>query len=165
MKKLALTILAILLFLSLWRKMLLRKNDKWGSGVFGASRGTRPHLGVDIAMPKNAPVFAPIDMEVYDTSMPYHNDSAYSGYKFTYYDGPNTFDGRMWYVNPDTAAIGKTIRKGEFLGYAQDLNLKYPGIDNHVHFQLRQTKGVTGVDTIEYKGESYANPLNFFNFF
>ena len=145
--------------------MLVRKNDKWGSGVFGASRGERPHLGVDLSVRPNAPVFAPIDMEVYSTSMPYSNDSTYSGYKFTYHDGSNSYDGRLWYVNPDTSLLGKTIRKGEFLGYAQDLTLKYPGMNNHAHFQLRQTEGTPPLDSIEYKGDYYANPLNFFTFF
>lgn len=145
--------------------MLLRKNDKWGSGVFGASRGERPHLGVDIAIRPNAPVFAPVDMEIYDISYPYTDTRALTGYKFTYHDGANSFDGRMWYVNFDSALLGKTIRKGEFVGYAQDLDMRYPGIDNHIHFQLRQIKGVTGVDSIEYNGSNYANPLNFFHFF
>ena len=145
--------------------MLVRKNDKWGSGVFGASRGERPHLGVDLSVRPNAPFFAPVDMEIYSTSIPYSNDSTYSGYKFTYYDGSNTYDGRLWYVNPDTSLLGKTIRKGEFLGYAQDLTLKYPGMNNHAHFQLRQTEGTPPLDSIEYKGDYYANPLNFFTFF
>ena len=145
--------------------MLVRKNDKWGSGVFGASRGERPHLGVDLSLRPNAPFFAPVDMEIYSTSIPYSNDSTYSGYKFTYHDGSNTYDGRLWYVNPDASLLGKTIRKGEFLGYAQDLTLKYPDMNNHAHFQLRQTEGTPPLDSIEYKGDYYANPLNFFTFF
>lgn len=145
--------------------MLVRKNDKWGSGVFGASRGDRPHLGVDVSMRPNSPVFAAIDMEISDVSYPYADTRAYSGYKFTYHDGPNTYDGRIWYVNHDSALFGKTIRKGEFLGYSQDLDIRYPGIDNHVHYQLRQLEGTQPADSIEYNGNSYANPLNFFNFF
>lgn len=32
--------------------------------------------------------------------------------------------------------VGKTVEQGEAIGTAQDLTIKYPGITNHVHFEI-----------------------------
>lgn len=136
--------------------MAIRGNDKWGSGAFGASRGSRPHLGVDLIVEPGAYVYAPFDMKIERISHPYSN-SPYLGIAFSYNRSGNTYDGRAWYFNPLPSVIGRNVSQGEVIGVAQDLTNRYPGITNHIHLQL-QGNNLEGMDYIVYKNKIYLDP-------
>ena len=57
----------------------VRGTDKWGSGHYGAKRGTRLHNGIDIVADYGSDVVSPIDGTVTRISYPYSNDLAYKG--------------------------------------------------------------------------------------
>jgi hypothetical protein len=137
-------------------KMAIRGVDKWGSGAFGASRGSRPHLGVDLVVQPGEYVYAPFDMKIERVSYPYTN-SPYMGVAFVHNRGGNSYDGRAWYFNPLPSVIGRNVSQGEVIGVAQDLTNKYPGITNHVHLQL-QGSNLEGLDYIIYKNKIYLDP-------
>jgi hypothetical protein len=137
----------------------IRGKDVHGSGHFGASRGNRPHLGIDIITQDGAGIYAPFEMYVDRKSNPYFDDTHLTGIKFTTALDNITYDGRMWYFSPDSNIVGRFVDKGEFIGIAQDLVKKYDGITNHIHFQLRTRDSVPQeIEQIDYNGWTYINP-------
>ena len=141
------------------RSYIVRGVDDWGSGAFGASRGNRPHLGLDLVVLPGESVYAPFDMEVQRISNPYTN-SPYTGIAFRSTTDTTVFNGRLWYFTPQSDIVGNNVRKGEVIGTAQDLGLKYPGITNHVHLQLASSLPDSN-DAILYKSYYYNNPINY----
>jgi hypothetical protein len=139
--------------------VIIRGQDQWGSGAFGASRGNRPHLGVDIVVDSNSQVYAPLDMEITRISRPYASGS-FSGVAFTHTARDIDFGGRLWYFTPRPGIVGSFVRKGELIGVAQDLNDKYPGITNHLHLQLESFLADDS-EQIVYNGKRYVNPINY----
>ena len=137
----------------------IRGTDAWGSGHFGASRGSRPHLGIDIITVPNEPIYAPVDMYIERVSYPYIDSTSLKGIAFnTQVNGVN-YDGRLWYFVPDASLIGRDVNKGQFIGYAQGLQERYSAITDHVHLQLRTKSSVdNSMDSIEYNGWTYINP-------
>jgi len=140
----------------------IRQSDAWGDGYFGASRGDRPHLGVDYVVNEGEVIYAPCDMDSFNLSYPYSfgtNDTyILTGARFnTKIDGVN-FDGRLWYFTPYSHLFGRDIPKGTPIGVAQTLQHRYAGITDHLHFQLRTETDL--VDSINYKGWYYVDPYN-----
>lgn len=121
-------------FKSIVRGMKSRGFDqKYGSGQFGASRdhGKRHHSGLDVLAAAREPVFSPIDGEVIREAVPYppfsglliRGTGEYAGYEV-----------KLFYV--DGLMCGP-CKAGSIVGYAENLGVKYPGIPNHVHMEVR----------------------------
>lgn len=140
----------------------IRQSDAWGDGYFGASRGDRPHLGVDYVVNEGEVVYAPCDMDSFNLSYPYSfgtNDTyILKGARFTTKINGVNFDGRLWYFTPYSHLFGRDILKGTPIGVAQTLQHRYAGITDHLHFQLRTETDL--VDSIDYKGWYYVDPYN-----
>jgi murein DD-endopeptidase MepM/ murein hydrolase activator NlpD len=108
-------------------------DQRYGSGQFGASRnqGRRHHKGLDILAAARAPVFSPIDGEIIREAIPYppfsglliRGTGEYAGYEI-----------KLFYV--DGLMCGP-CKAGMIIGYAENLSIKYPGIPNHVHMEVR----------------------------
>ncbi|NJM33060.1 MAG: M23 family metallopeptidase [Limnobacter sp.] len=114
----------------------IRQTDSFGSGYFRAPRGGRLHAGVDFSVDAGADVFAPISGKIVRRSYPYAHDLRFQGLII---EGEGVFTGfsvTLWYVKPIEVKIGKIVKKGERVGIAQDLSIKYLGIINHVHMNL-----------------------------
>lgn len=139
----------------------IRKSDLWGSGAFGASRGNRPHLGIDLIYSPDEQVRAPFKLKIDRVSFPYAT-SDYSGIAFTASSGDTMYDGRMWYFEPDINLIGKTVRKGQVIGTAQQINKKYSGMINHLHLQLEKVNEQATQKDIIYNNKIFANPSTVF---
>lgn len=139
----------------------VRKSDNWGSGQFGASRGNRPHLGIDLNYSPDEQVRAPFPMSIYRVSNPY-STSSYSGIAFAASSNNIDYDGRLWYFEPNDDIIGKTVRKGQVIGYAQQINEKYPGMINHLHLQLQKLNEEALPSDIEYNNKVFTDPQNVF---
>ena len=113
-----------------------RENDKWGSGHFGAPRGSRQHNGLDIVVTKGQDVLSPIDGVVVRKSFPYAKDLSYEGVLI---EGSGAHEGimiKIFYMNPVLNIVGANVRSGDKIGTAQDLTNKYSDITNHIHIEV-----------------------------
>lgn len=111
----------------------IRDYDKWGSGAYGAPRGEKsPHDGVDFICVPGQDVVAPIDGVVVRESKPYV-DSPFSGLIIKGKDA----EIQMFYLLPDKRLFGQKITKGEVIGKAQNIGIKYAGITPHIHLEIK----------------------------
>ena len=111
---------------------VLRGEDDWGSGAFGAPRGERFHRGIDIVVDPDQPVLSPFDGEVVREAIPYEDDQHYSGLLLR---GHGDWDGcelKLFYMSGPHEG---TIEAGEVIGHAQNIAQKYPGITCHIHVE------------------------------
>jgi murein DD-endopeptidase MepM/ murein hydrolase activator NlpD len=115
-------------------RLPLRGTDQYGSGGFGASRGNRKHMGVDLACYPGTRILSLWTGEVTKIGYPYHE---HRQFRYVEVRGEGTGNHyRVFYISPD-------VKRGEFvynldkLGTAQDLTTLYPDITNHVHFEVK----------------------------
>jgi len=156
-----LVLLSTVLVIILLRKqsetdLEIRTHDVWGGGQWLASRGNRPHLGVDIVIDPGEEVRAPFDMEIVRKAFPYSSDLSYTGIKFRTVKDNNTYTGRLFYFV--TYVEKGVFEKGDIIGVAQDLTTKYKGITNHIHLDLRNTVSHDISNEYYYNGVYYTNP-------
>jgi hypothetical protein len=111
----------------------LRGTDpKYGSGAYGAGRGKVIHEGQDFLAEAGQEIVAPVSGRV-SRSNPYRDDSHFTGIRITTEDGTVV---KTFYVKAYDGIIGTTVKQGQPIGTAQDLQVKYPGIPNHVHTEV-----------------------------
>lgn len=113
-----------------------RGSDAYGSGQFHAGRtkgkNHHKHQGLDVQAKPNENIFSPIDGEIIRESDPYapfsgiaiHGTGDYAGYEV------KIFYVKGYFCGP--------VKAGSMIGRAEDLSIKYPGITNHVHLEVRQ---------------------------
>lgn len=109
----------------------IRKCDSFGCGHFGASRGSRTHNGVDLLTPPHKKIPSPVSGTVTKLGYPYGDDLTFRYVEITQKD----YKYRLFYVNP-TVAVGTEIKQGDIVGLSQDLDKRYKGIPNHIHFEI-----------------------------
>ena len=112
---------------------IIRGEDRWGSGAYGAPRGDRLHRGVDIVVAEGAAVFAPFNATIIREATPYEDDDRYTGVLLAGIDAWADYEIKLFYLR---APHEGTVVAGEPLGIAQDLSARYPDITNHVHLEL-----------------------------
>ncbi|XP_001332975.2 leukocyte cell-derived chemotaxin-2 [Danio rerio] len=103
----------------------------YGCGHYGASRGSRKHMGLDIVCTDGAYVYAPFDVRIIGRAKPYGNNNAI--------DDGITLMGeglcfKLFYVQPDL--LSGTKFKYEKIGSLLPMQKVYPGITSHVHVQM-----------------------------
>jgi hypothetical protein len=126
--------------------MRSRAVDPRGSGQFGALRdhGKRRHQGLDIKANPGEMILSPIDGDVVREAVPYPPFTGLLIRGSGEYDG---YDVKLFYV---TGLACGPCMAGTPVGYAEDLNKKYPGITNHVHMEVRyKGKIVPPTDTYQ----------------
>jgi len=109
----------------------IRGQDNWGSGAHNAPRGKRKHDGVDFICKPGQKVQSPIYGRVVRVARPYV-DSPYLGCLIA----NERLEIKLFYFKPDISVIGKDIKQGDYIGIAQDISIKYPGIVPHLHLQI-----------------------------
>ncbi|XP_056328266.1 leukocyte cell derived chemotaxin 2, tandem duplicate 1 [Danio aesculapii] len=106
-------------------------DKKYGCGNFGASRGQRKHMGLDIVCTDGATVYAPFDVKINGRAKPYGNNNAID-------DGISLSGGglcfKLFYVKPDR--LSGTLKNGDKIGSLLPMQKVYPGITSHVHVQM-----------------------------
>ncbi|XP_048033092.1 leukocyte cell-derived chemotaxin-2-like [Megalobrama amblycephala] len=106
-------------------------DKKYGCGHYGASRGNRKHMGLDIVCADGDTVVAPFDVKLNGRSKPYSQNNAIN-------DGINLSGQglcfKLFYVKPDR--YSGTIKKGQRIGRMLPMQRVYPGITSHVHVQM-----------------------------
>jgi len=113
-----------------------RIQDTWGSGLFEASRdgGKRKHQGLDIIVKPGAKVYAPFDGTIVREAVPYKNDNSYRGIVFRGTGEWAAYEVKIFYAE---GLFSGNAKKGQHIGYTQDLTLKYPTITNHIHVEVK----------------------------
>lgn len=126
-------------------RFIIRGKDKGGSGAFGASRSNKKgiHEGIDLLVDEGEPIYSPFDMTMIRKATPYSSDSRYSGGLYS----NGIYQIKIFYMNP----IEKhTFKKGEVIGYAQNIKKKYPSVTNHIHLEMRDESTNTLLDPTKY---------------
>ena len=113
----------------------IRGTDNHGSGHYGASRGSRTHRGVDLAMYPKSSVCTDIDGTCTKLGYPYGDDLNFRYVELTSSTGQKF---RYFYVNPEVE-VGDYLLRGQVIGTSQKLGDRYPGITEHIHFEIIDT--------------------------
>ncbi len=115
----------------------VRGQDKWGSGLFGVSRGRSkdPHRGCDFICVPGQDIVAPVKGVILRLKYPYAESvdgvlfggilMQGAGYRIT-----------MFYFDPIKELVTMEVEQGDLIGHAQDLRVKYPKIIPHVHLHF-----------------------------
>ncbi len=115
-------------------KLQQRFSDKFGQGHYGASRGKRKHKGQDYLCLAGSKILSDVDGEVTKLGYTYTDDPFYRYVQITTNDN---HDVRYFYVHP-AVNKGETVKKGAIIGVSQDLDKRYKGIPNHIHFEVKR---------------------------
>ncbi|XP_070783534.1 leukocyte cell-derived chemotaxin-2-like [Enoplosus armatus] len=110
----------------------IRGSDTFGSGGFGASRGSRSHAGVDIECQDGSRVYAPLDMTIIRQSTPYKYGTKTAINNGIVFEAEGmTF--KLWYIRP--VKTSGTVTKGELIGTMLPMQSVYQRITSHVHLE------------------------------
>lgn len=117
-----------------------RGSDGYGSGTFGASRGSRLHQGIDFAAPADALILSPVDGKITKLGYPYGDDLTYRYVEITTLDGLRH---RVFYVSP-CVKVGDHVHKTTVVGECQDIAARYNKflMVNHVHYEVMTIDGL-----------------------
>lgn len=105
--------------------------DAGGCGHFGASRGARLHKGYDVLSIPGAQVRSPVKGKITRFVDPY-GDGRYNGIQID-------TEKEVWkimYMQPIQQLINRDVKPGDILGYAQNIALKYPSVQPHLHVEI-----------------------------
>lgn len=113
-----------------------RVRDAYGSGQYGSSRdaGVRTHNGIDIIVAPGEKIYSPIKGNIVRQAMPYRNDPNYKGIVLKGIEEWDGYELKIFYV--EGLFSGRANETAE-MGFAQNLTLKYPGITNHIHVEVK----------------------------
>jgi len=115
----------------------VRGSDHWGSGHFGASRGSRVHNGLDIVARSKSFISSPIDGKVVRIAYPYKNDLSIKGVLIKGRGKHANMVVKMFYIEPLAKIAGANVSEGQTIGKVQSLQKKYLGITNHIHIEIK----------------------------
>lgn len=117
--------------------------DSEGDGHFGAPRGSRKHIGIDLLSYVGENVLSPVDGVVHRWGRAYVNltDELYT-YRIVVIRDKNGYKHELFYVNPKEPflVVGSTVKAGQRIGTTQDLRIQYPeayDMQNHIHLQVK----------------------------
>lgn len=124
----------------------LRGADSWGSGAYGAPRGSRKHKGIDYAASPGTVLESNVAGRVTKLGYPYGDDLSFRYVEVTSEDG---YRHRFFYVYPRVGR-GDVVAAGDVLGVVQDSTGRYEGITNHVHYEILKPGSKASVDPDKY---------------
>ena len=124
-----------------------RKCDQQGCGHYGASRGSRKHVGIDLCKPASSSLEDKTPVIVGFSGTVSKIGYAYSDRPHRYVEIKLTdFYCRVFYIEP-CVSVGDKVSHETIIGYSMPLGGYYEGITEHVHvefFELKEpSKGVT----------------------
>lgn len=117
-----------------------RGSDDFGSGDYGASRGDRPHYGIDFALEPGKLVLSPCSGTVTKLGYTYSDDLYYRYVEVTDVDG---YRHRVFYITPRVEPDA-VVTKNTVIGSVQDVTLRHNAKDKymrpHVHYEVKRGK-------------------------
>lgn len=122
--------------------------DSAGAGNYGARRGSRTHLGIDLIAAPEMILLSPVNGIIVRFGYPYA-DSPLRLIEVR--DVCNNLH-RFFYVAPkEDYPVGTEVVVGDPIGIVQDVTKRYPGSDmkNHVHYEIRDPTN-NNVDPEQY---------------
>lgn len=123
-----------------------RGTDKWGSGAFEARRkrsdGTiSTHNGVDIACFKGSLILSVVKGVCTKIGYPYNPKDFKKGHlRYVEITDRKGLRHRFFYVGP-VVKVGTTVEKNSIIGVSQGLIEIYPGITDHIHYEIKRKDG------------------------
>lgn len=118
-------------------KAPIRGQDKYGSGEYLAPRGNRKHNGIDVACYAESTIFAAKAGTITKIGYPYDpNDKKKGHLRYVQITDNKGYAARYFYIAP-TVAVDDKIKVGDPIGVAQGLIKIYPGIIDHIHFEVK----------------------------
>ncbi len=107
---------------------LIVRSDGWGSGKFGAPRGTHPggsakfHDGLDVQVQGAGDLLhSIIDGKMVKIDYPYRRDLSWTGLQ----QENKLVRVEYWYMTPAPDLVGETVTVGTVIGVSQDISQKY----------------------------------------
>lgn len=121
------------------RKILAVREDSAGDGRFGAKRGARKHMGVDLSCFPGSVLLCSVSGTVTKHGYCYRDDPMWRYVEVTDSGGLRH---RYFYVEP-LARIGASVSVDDAIGVAQDITLRYPGqgMTPHIHYEVKTASG------------------------
>jgi len=115
----------------------VRGFDAHGSGAFGAPRGNNTHRGVDLACYKGTRIKAECAGRVTKIGYPYDPADPKKGHlRYVQVTDSAGLDHRYFYISP-LVIVGDPINFGDVIGVSQGLLRIYPGITDHIHYEIK----------------------------
>lgn len=109
------------------------RSDSQGDGHHGAPRGKRTHDGTDYECEPGQAVKAPHSGTLTRRAYPYGDkDIRWMGCVIE----SKAVTTKMFYLKPSHNLIGQNIKRGQVIGTAQDISVKYPGMTPHIHLRV-----------------------------
>jgi murein DD-endopeptidase MepM/ murein hydrolase activator NlpD len=140
---------------------ITRLRDKWGAGWFGAWRTKTDHEGVkhkyrhkgtDFCADGGTIIKCICDAVVTRIGYPYSpNDPKRGHLRYIEVTTPDDYRLRFMYVTPayHGLSVGDRVFEDDEIGVAQGLEPVFPGIVEHIHFEVREQSGAI-VNPMEY---------------
>ena len=122
--------------------MVIRGPDRWGSGEYGASRdrGRRRHRGVDLVCEAGDVILSPVSGTVTKIGYPYDPNGPKGHKRYVQVTDDDGLHHRFFYTDA-LADVGLQIETGQPLAKAQGLQDIYPGITDHIHYEIKRPDG------------------------
>ena len=115
----------------------IRLQDAHGAGYYGAPRGARTHNGIDLCCHKDSLVMSVTPGKVTRIGYPYDPGDDDKGHLlYVQVTDAAGRDHRYFYVSP-MVNVGEIISRGAVIGVAQGLLEVYPGITDHIHYEIK----------------------------
>jgi hypothetical protein len=113
------------------------RSDAAGDGTFDAPRGGRRHGGLDFLCMPGQELYLPIDSGVLKwLRYPYADNLKWKGIQIVGRDNDAAIELVIFYCVCELAG-NRVFKRGEVIGYCQDITLRYPGQEMHPHVHLQ----------------------------
>jgi len=125
--------------------------DDYGCGHFGASRGSRKHIGIDFVSEPGQLVTSDVAGKVTKLGYPYGDDLSF---RYVQVTTDQNVDCRYFYCQP-SVAVSDIVKVGNVIGKAQDIAARYTKgkMTNHIHFEVkRDGHALNPVDFLRKQG-------------
>lgn len=112
----------------------LRISDKYGMGHFKASRGEKEHNGIDLLAEPASVLLSNVAGKVTKWGYPYGHPHK-KWLRYVEVQDESELRHRFFYLLP-VAEMGSFVEPGDPIGIVQDLEIVYPGIKTHCHYEI-----------------------------
>lgn len=111
-----------------------RDADRWGQGHFGAPRGSRTHNGIDYQCAPGSVVLSSVNGTVSKLGWVYSQRDR-NHFRYVEITTNDNHRHRYFYVKPIVPEHAP-IEVGDAIGVVQTLQDIFPGIQDHVHYEI-----------------------------